>query len=433
MGAIALTCPRCGGTLIAARDGTRATGIDTPLRCERCGTRFLIRLREQNAEVSTAPEPAADEPIWDAPRAPSGRVPFEAPRGFGLAWRRGILDLQRWVYPLGTGIGAAAMFGLGGFVPVLARWMRNDQRLSVAMMVETLGGAWAGNDTSNPDTNLGPILRRNDAPGLFAELDEITRRLGSRLPQPVRLTYLPCCGVVACGRRERALLVGLPLIGTLTHGELRAVLAHELSHWARGDASRAMRSSQFGEQIGSSMRRAQRDAGRWLRHGPLAGWARLNHRIAASLQAPIAHGQELRADRAAAAIAGGDVAASALMKVALLQPLFREALRHIESLGADAPCVYTFFRRFWDTLPADTVTRLRHGLFTQRHAEIDPAHPALLDRIALAQTYASPPRRDRSTPASEFLIDLECRERDMHARLFGLNRREASVFHHSGS
>ena len=41
---------------------------------------------------------------------------------------------------------------------------------------------------------------------------------------------------------------------------------------------------------------------------------------------PVARGQEARADRCAAAIAGGSAASSALVKVAVVQPLFREVL-----------------------------------------------------------------------------------------------------------
>ena len=69
-------------------------------------------------------------------------------------------------------------------------------------------------------------------------MNEVAQKLGVKPPGQVRLTYLPCCGVVAWGR-SRALILGLPLLRVLTVAELRAVLAHELAHLAAGDATRA--------------------------------------------------------------------------------------------------------------------------------------------------------------------------------------------------
>jgi len=71
-----------------------------------------------------------------------------------------------------------------------------------------------------------------DAPLLFSSIDTMARRLGARPPGQVRLTYLPCCGVVAWGRSQ-ALIIGPPLLRVLTQVELRAVLARELAHLAR--------------------------------------------------------------------------------------------------------------------------------------------------------------------------------------------------------
>jgi hypothetical protein len=47
----------------------------------------------------------------------------------------------------------------------------------------------------------------------------------------------------------------------------------------------------------------------------------------------------------AAAIAGGSAAASALVKVALVQPLFREVLEHYDPASSEDN-LYAFFRAF---------------------------------------------------------------------------------------
>ena len=60
--------------------------------------------------------------------------------------------------------------------------------------------------------------------------------------------------------------------------------------------------------------------------GPLGAWARFCLGEASWLIEPVSRGQEARADRCAATIAGGGAASSALVKVAIVQPLFREVL-----------------------------------------------------------------------------------------------------------
>lgn len=105
-------------------------------------------------------------------------------------------------------------------------------------------------------------------------------------PGQVRLAYLPCCGVVAWGRSQ-ALLVGLPLLRVLSQSELRAVLAHELAHLARGDATSAARSARFVE----GLRLAIEQAGSQAR-GPLGAWARFCLREASWLIEPVARSQD---------------------------------------------------------------------------------------------------------------------------------------------
>ncbi len=171
------------------------------------------------------------------------------------------------------------------------------------------------------------------------------------------------------------------------------------------------------------------------RLNPLRAWATGCRRLGDRLVAPIARGQEVRADRASAALAGGDAAASALVKVALVQPLFRQVLDRYDPERDDLPNLYAFFRDFWARLPAPLTTAMRHGLLADRRAPVDPAHPPLLDRLAVVQAY--PPRAGPgavATPASALFADLDAIERGLHDHLFATTRRvEPTVFHRAGS
>ena len=234
--------------------------------------------------------------------------------------------------------------------------------------------------------------------------------------------------MVAWGR-SRALLIGLPLFRVLTQGELRAIVAHELAHLARGDATAAARSARFVEALEQAVERS----GRHVR-GPLGAWTRFCLHEASWLIEPVARGQEARADRFAAAIAGGSAAASALVKVAVVQPLFREVLAAYDLNNSGGLNLYAFFRAFWYRLPADVHTAMRLSVLTSRNGAHDPAHPPLPDRIVSLQAYPDPAHLNGdSQPATTFLGDLEIFEEMLHNRLFGLPAVEPSVFHRAGT
>jgi Zn-dependent protease with chaperone function len=381
------------------------------LPCPGCGG--LVRARRRR-EV----DPDDDQP-------PAGA----SPGGLELRLRLAGLRALEPLYRAGAVACVGASFVGGGFAPVLRGWLR-DEIASWGDAAACLGalrieGAWG-----SPDADHGPILARSDAPSLFDEIDEVGRRLGVKRPSQVRVAYLPCCGITSGARhRERALLIGLPLLEILSLAELRAVVAHELAHLAHGDVAGSARAIRFWERLAQALDAAP-DPRRLS-----AAWARRCLRPAMRLLGPVARGQEIRADRAAAALAGGPAAASALVKVAMTQALFREVLHHYDPADPSQPNLYAFFRRFWSFLPAPLVETLRHSILTGAGASAPPRpddpHPPILDRIQLVQSY---PDRTPATPGEEpaapaLVGDLESLEHMMHNRLFGIPDAGPSVFH----
>jgi Zn-dependent protease with chaperone function len=403
-----LLCSDCASELGGHPQSERA-----PLEahCRRCGSPVFA-----GAKPPGLGRPSAATQNGSAPLG-----------GLMLWWRNGILRLLErlyWTVTLGASL---VLLVAGGFVPVLRGWLRNEVD-GWSDAVATLGGVWFAVETKDPDSDLGPVLARVDAPQLFTTIDAVGRRLGVRPPGQVRLTYLPCCGVVAWGR-SRALIIGLPLFRVLTQGELRAVVAHELAHLARGDATRAARSARFVEALEQAIERN----GRRVR-GPLGAWARFCLNEASWLIEPVARGQEARADRCSAAIAGGSAASSALVKVAVVQPLFREVLQSYDANGSMPLNLYAFFRAFWYRLPGEVHSAMRISVLTNRNGTHDSTHPPLPDRIASLQAYPDPASLNGdSMPATTFLGDLEIFEQMLHNRLFGIPGIEPSVFHRAGS
>lgn len=353
--------------------------------------------------------------------------------GLALVIRTLVLDGLRWLYHGGVVAGSAGLLALGGFVPVIRGWLR-DEIEDWGGVVEALGGVRASVGRLRREGDLGLLVARADAPTLHAVVAQVARKLGARPPDQLRLAYVPCCGVVARGQ-TRILLLGMPLLHVLTVAELRAVLAHELAHLARGDADRSARAIRFVETLTRGLDESEGRA-----RGPLKTWARLCHGGATVLLEPIARGQEFRADRLAATLAGGPTAASALVKVALVQPLFQEMLAHFDPVGVDRN-LYAFFRAFWEQLPETLRTEMRHRLLSRPQAVDDSAHPPLLDRLALVQGYPDRVPQDFELPildpdkvsAATTLGDPEAVEQILHDRLFSTRPVERSVFHRAGT
>ena len=183
----------------------------------------------------------------------------------------------------------------------------------------------------------------------------------------------------------------------LTQGELRAIVAHELAHLARGDATRAARSARFVEAMGLAFERE----GSRLR-GPLGAWARFCLRECSGLIEPVARSQEARADRLSAAIAGGAAASSALVKVAVVQPLFRELLEAYDPTDARRAQPLRLLPRLLVSPAPETHTAMRLSVLTRRPT-LTPTRPIppCPTAIAALQAYPDPAglqRRLRSRP-----------------------------------
>ena len=171
----------------------------------------------------------------------------------------------------------------------------------------TAGGACsrrsAGSTWSpRPATPTPTSARCSPAPtrrSLFSAVDEVARRLAVKPPGQIRLTYLPCCGVVAWGR-SRALILGLPLLRVLTLAELARSSPTSWRTWPAATPPRGpvgpVRRGACGRRWISRRAASTACSGTWRRLLPLVG---------PRLIGPIARGQEARADRSAAAIAGG--------------------------------------------------------------------------------------------------------------------------------
>jgi hypothetical protein len=361
-------------------------------------------------EHSSAPaEPHSQEPqtTLKVRRPPQPRIGSP-----GAPWGAALRALAlRWLailYQIGIVIGSAALFVCGGWVML---WRRHGTYSRVE--ASEAPGVYLVSKTLDPDRDLGPVLARVDAPDLFDMIDQIGRRLGVRRPDQVRLTFLPCCGIVAWGR-SRALIIGLPLFQVLTQGELRAIIARELAPLTSWSAASAVRGIRFVDRIHRALERD--DGGRGL----LGAWARFCYRVASRLIGPVAWHHEYRGDRVSEAIAGGGTASSALVKLAVVQPVFRELLEACDPNEVGELNLYALFRNLWFRLPTEVHVAMRSSILTRSYHDADPAHPPLSERVSKFWTYRDPGNRHGDAhQATDLLPALENFEQMLLDRLYG--------------
>lgn len=194
---------------------------------------------------------------------------------------------------------------------------------SVPMLLAAFYGVFAVSRSNAPLPD-SVLVARDQAPELWETVEHLAREVGTRPPSQIRLigdanamvfeeSYL--LGLVK--GRSRVLYVGAPLLVGLDADELRAVLCHELGHYANNHTRLAALVYRGSASLQGTLDRLQamRSNGgmsfAWVLHAPLSQYARLYYRISLAVN----RRQELEADAAAARIAGARTTADALRSV----------------------------------------------------------------------------------------------------------------------
>lgn len=277
-----------------------------------------------------------------------------------------------------------------------------------------------------PDGSMGPILQCQDAPRLFEILDRLATKLGCPTPAEVRLTYLPMCGVLEMPTREvytkQVLVLGLPCLHIWSRHELKAALAHELAHLLHRDAVFVRDVLEFVVRLRDRLSSSREKSVRFCSRRFLAG---LYVRVAGSMAAYVSRGMEFRADQWSARTYGSGALSTALEKLAVVQPVFREILSMAGR--ADAPNVYRIFARAWTGLNGERYERLREKMLDASKFERFGHHPPVALRLEKLRKLRQGKRR-QFYPSLHLLDDPTLLERLLHNRLYRVNPKRPSVF-----
>jgi Zn-dependent protease with chaperone function len=241
----------------------------------------------------------------------------------------------------------------------------------------------------NPPRGL--VLKRTEAPALWAEIERIRKELGAPAPHQVLISdemnasvqQVPRLGLL--GFYRTYLTIGLPLAASLTPDEFRALLAHEYGHVAGKHGRLGVwiyRVQQTWTEVLSELNDQRHPALIVFR-----AFVRWYAPYYEAYTAVLRRAHEFDADRDAARVAGSGAAASLLCRLGVASRFESDefwpvVLRGIEE-RPQAPA--DVFRRLLDEAPAAAGHPSAPAWLAQRVAlETAPwdSHPSLADRLA---------------------------------------------------
>jgi Zn-dependent protease with chaperone function len=349
------------------------------------------------------------------------------------------------------GIALLTAFGTAAFV--LFTWAPLMSSIPLILAVPVFRGLFVLRVPAG--TRPGLLLTEAAEPRLWHRVRELAERIGTDPPAEIVLTAEPGASVTEDTRfltpvpGTRRLHLGLPLLLGLSEAQLRAVLAHELGHYAHHDTrlvslavrgrthvrrtiehsrsfahwrrrnavARHLRKAAEAAARGRTRKRRKhlrrvvllrRYSGTSLRMLIRCYTAYGNHYLRSTLA--LSRRQEYAADRAAARITGRTATASALREVPVLETAHEQYLRGYALMGVAAGLlpphgeVFGGFAALLDAR-APELALLRAAPPRSVPSPYD-SHPPVADRIERIEQLPADARDDGATrPAAALLTD----------------------------
>lgn len=303
--------------------------------------------------------------------------------------------------------------------------------------------------TPKGEPPAGVAVTEAAEPALWQAVREVARQVGTRAPDEIVLIGDVNAAVGEDSRLlglrpgTRRLYLGLPLMTGLDEMQLRAVLAHEMGHYAnfdtrltpliaRGRAQLIRTIGHFHERADAKVAKERAKQEKWadqrIAKGKKAkavdttGDGAMYRAMAKIYKAygafylratrSSARRQELAADLASVRVAGRDSAASALREVNALGSAHAFYMDSYATLGVGAGAlppageVFGGLRRLLDARSTD-LDELRRDLSDEPTSPYD-SHPALAERVARIEALPDDGRTgEAARPALELLSDAD--------------------------
>ena len=257
----------------------------------------------------------------------------------------------------------------------------------------------------------GIAITARRGPRLRALVEDVRRRIGAPRVHRILVTDTFNASALQVARAgvfwpRNTLLLGYPLLATLSSDQLRAVIAHELGHITHAHG-------RFSSWVYRTRVSWLRLIGELESRSATPGFARRLFRwyvprlIRASLA--VSRRQELLADRLAADVTGSDMTAQALVACEIGERALRETFwpRIFQSVHDDPEPPGAFSRMGPDVWRS--VRTADHGRLLDQLLETDPSpydtHPPLRDRLTRIGQQPKLPAAVVSTAADELLAE----------------------------
>ncbi|WP_326812947.1 M48 family metalloprotease [Streptomyces scopuliridis] len=243
------------------------------------------------------------------------------------------------------------------------------------------------------------LVSRAEAPGLWRLVEDLAGRLRTRPPDRIYLTPEANASVSEKARLlgfavgDRTMYLGVPLLRWLKPMELRAVLCHELGHYAGRHTRFGALTYRGAAALGSTLFRLRmtawseeaRSGYAWLFHSVISCYGWLYFRLSLAVR----RRQELEADAEAVAAVGPAVTADALRAVHALAITWAgfesRYLRPVQRLGFAPEDVFEAFAAMLDDpCVRERTADLREHPVEAGRSPLD-SHPPLARRLALIE------------------------------------------------
>jgi Zn-dependent protease with chaperone function len=263
---------------------------------------------------------------------------------------------------------------------------------------------------------------------LADEVKRVADAVGAEAPHTIVLCLVPWVAVTEVKMATldgpvsgRTLCLSLPLCRILSIDELRALLAHELAHFSHEEAGYSRRVAPFHAGVSRALEwlPAQARGMRRLAMAPPATLLGFFLNAVNEDERP-GGGREARADRVAAAVAGADALASALVKVHAFAPAW-EAVVDAMAFAVHSRTQYVNASAlFHDVVSSNAGPERVRGLVPQELGHPTERHPPLTQRLQAlevdpARLAAAALVTAPASPAIGLLEDAEAIEQGLSA------------------
>jgi Zn-dependent protease with chaperone function len=257
-------------------------------------------------------------------------------------------------------------------------------------------------DTEQPGVAVTP----REEPELWRTVTELAAEVRTRVPDEIRLVPEVNAAVSEDTRLlglipgRRYMYVGVPLLLSLSLGEMRAVLCHELGHY--GGSHTRLGGLTYRGRV-ALIRTITRLGGHVVIRGLFTLYAKLYFRVSQA----VSRRQELEADAAAVAVSGRRPMGDALRKVRSSSAAWDFYLAsYCGLIGPAKGRPEDLFAGFYTMLrePSRHPELVRLQEAPEERSPYD-SHPSLAERLAAIERLPEPPVRPDPRPALALLAD----------------------------